>query len=65
MQHAREQWQVHLRAAADVNDRGLRELPIEANYVGKYVQTSRNEIVEVRLTETDRQECVVLTKGIE
>lgn len=46
-------------------DRGLRELPIEANYVGKYVQTSQNESVEVRLTETDRQECVVLTKGIE
>jgi len=45
-------------------DRGLRELPIEANYVGKHVQTSQHESVEVRLAETDRQECVVLTSGI-
>jgi pyrimidine operon attenuation protein/uracil phosphoribosyltransferase len=46
-------------------DRGLRELPIEANYVGKYVQTTENESIEVRLPETDQQECVVLTKKIE
>jgi pyrimidine operon attenuation protein/uracil phosphoribosyltransferase len=46
-------------------DRGLRELPIEANYVGKYVQTTENESIEVRLAETDQQECVVLAKKIE
>jgi pyrimidine operon attenuation protein/uracil phosphoribosyltransferase len=46
-------------------DRGLRELPIEANYVGKYMQTSENESVEVQLAETDQQECVVLTRKIE
>lgn len=34
-------------------DRGHRELPIRADYVGKNVPTSRNEIVVVHLSETD------------
>lgn len=34
-------------------DRGHRELPIRADYVGKNLPTSRNEIVRVRLTEVD------------
>lgn len=34
-------------------DRGHRELPIRADYVGKNLPTSRNERVHVRLTETD------------
>lgn len=34
-------------------DRGHRELPIRADYVGKNVPTSRKELVEVRLQETD------------
>ncbi|HHV59998.1 MAG TPA: bifunctional pyr operon transcriptional regulator/uracil phosphoribosyltransferase PyrR [Clostridiaceae bacterium] len=34
-------------------DRGHRELPIRADYVGKNVPTSRNEIVSVRLYEID------------
>ena len=34
-------------------DRGHRELPIKADYVGKNVPTSLKEIVTVRLTETD------------
>ena len=34
-------------------DRGHRELPIKADYVGKNVPTSRKESVHVRLTETD------------
>ncbi len=34
-------------------DRGHRELPIRADYVGKNVPTSLNEIVEVRLKEVD------------
>jgi pyrimidine operon attenuation protein/uracil phosphoribosyltransferase len=46
-------------------DRGLRELPIEANYVGKFVQTTETESIEVRLTETDQRESVVLTTKIE
>lgn len=34
-------------------DRGHRELPIAANYVGKNVPTSRNEFVAVRVEEID------------
>lgn len=34
-------------------DRGHRELPIKADYVGKNVPTSRRETVQVKLTETD------------
>lgn len=34
-------------------DRGHRELPIRADYVGKNVPTSRNEIVHVKLVEFD------------
>jgi pyrimidine operon attenuation protein/uracil phosphoribosyltransferase len=43
-------------------DRGLRELPIQADYVGKHIQTSDDEIVEVRLEEEDQEERVVLLK---
>ncbi len=45
-------------------DRGHRELPIEANYVGKHVQTLGNEVVEVQLTETDQHECVLLVETV-
>jgi Pyrimidine operon attenuation protein/uracil phosphoribosyltransferase len=41
-------------------DRGHRELPIRADYVGKNVPTSRREIVAVQLKDTDRTEQVVL-----
>ncbi|MGB9886219.1 MAG: bifunctional pyr operon transcriptional regulator/uracil phosphoribosyltransferase PyrR [Moorellales bacterium] len=41
-------------------DRGHRELPIRADYVGKNVPTSKTEIVEVRLPETDGVEEVVI-----
>ncbi len=41
-------------------DRGHRELPIEASFIGKTVQTSETEIVEVRLQETDGEERVML-----
>lgn len=34
-------------------DRGHRELPIRADYVGKNVPTSRTELIEVRLPEFD------------
>ena len=36
-------------------DRGHRELPIRADYVGKNVPTSRSELIEVRLPEYDGQ----------
>ena len=43
-------------------DRGHRELPIRADYVGKNVPTSLSEIVAVRFTETDGEENVALEK---
>jgi pyrimidine operon attenuation protein / uracil phosphoribosyltransferase len=43
-------------------DRGHRELPIEARYVGRMVQTSRNEIIEVKLQEIDNMEKVLLVE---
>ena len=41
-------------------DRGHRELPIQADYVGKYIQTSDSEIIKVMLSEFDDEEQVVL-----
>ena len=41
-------------------DRGHRELPVEATYVGRKVQTGSNEIIEVRLREVDDAEQVML-----
>ena len=41
-------------------DRGHRELPIRADYVGKNVPTAQSESVEVRLTEDDGEEGVNL-----
>jgi pyrimidine operon attenuation protein/uracil phosphoribosyltransferase len=41
-------------------DRGHRELPIEATYVGRKVQTNSNEIIEVKLREVDDAEKVLL-----
>ncbi len=43
-------------------DRGHRELPIQADYVGKHIQTADDETVEVRLDEEDQEERVVLLK---
>lgn len=45
-------------------DRGHRELPIKADYVGKNVPTSSSELVEVRLTEADGKDEVVLCENI-
>jgi pyrimidine operon attenuation protein / uracil phosphoribosyltransferase len=43
-------------------DRGHRELPIKADYVGKNVPTSHTESVAVRLVETDGSDEVVIEK---
>jgi pyrimidine operon attenuation protein / uracil phosphoribosyltransferase len=43
-------------------DRGHRELPIEAAFVGRKVQTTANEIIEVRLNGVDEQEQVMLVE---
>lgn len=45
-------------------DRGHRELPIEATFVGRYVQTSDTEIIEVRLNEVDPEERVMLVERV-
>ena len=50
--------QVHL---AVLVDRGHRELPIRADYVGKNIPTSHGERVQVRLAEIDGKDEVVLT----
>jgi pyrimidine operon attenuation protein / uracil phosphoribosyltransferase len=41
-------------------DRGHRELPIEAAFIGRVVQTTMNEVIEVKLTEIDNAEKVLL-----
>jgi pyrimidine operon attenuation protein / uracil phosphoribosyltransferase len=46
-------------------DRGHRELPIQANYVGRILQTTDNEIIEVRLREVDNQERVMLCERVQ
>jgi pyrimidine operon attenuation protein/uracil phosphoribosyltransferase len=43
-------------------DRGHRELPIRADYVGKNVPTARSEEVAVLLDEVDGTDAVVLRK---
>src|SRR5512144_1164782 len=45
-------------------DRGWRELPIEARFVGRMVQTTPNEIIEVKLQEVDNMEKVLLVEKI-
>lgn len=45
-------------------DRGHRELPIEAAFIGRSVETSDSEIVEVRLQEIDAEERVVLVDRV-
>jgi pyrimidine operon attenuation protein/uracil phosphoribosyltransferase len=44
-------------------DRGHRELPIRADYVGKNVPTARNEQIVVLLAETDGRDGVALQRG--
>jgi len=44
-------------------DRGHRELPIRADFVGKNLPTSRSERVDVHLVETDGEDAVILTGG--
>jgi len=41
-------------------DRGHRELPVEATFIGRTVQTTDNEVIEVKLNEIDQAEKVLL-----
>jgi pyrimidine operon attenuation protein/uracil phosphoribosyltransferase len=43
-------------------DRGHRELPIEATYIGRHVPTSSREIIEVKFREIDNDEQVLLVE---
>ena len=43
-------------------DRGHRELPIEARFIGRTVQTSDTEIIEVKFQEIDNMEKVLLVE---
>lgn len=43
-------------------DRGHRELPIRADYVGKNVPTSRNEVISVNLKEIDGENKVIISE---
>ena len=44
-------------------DRGHRELPIRADYVGKNIPTSQSEEIEVLVTEVDGKDSVNITNG--
>ena len=46
-------------------DRGHRELPIQADVVGKKVPTAATEVVEVRFVETDDEQEVILLDRVE
>jgi pyrimidine operon attenuation protein/uracil phosphoribosyltransferase len=43
-------------------DRGNRELPIQADFVGKHLPTAKNESVQVNLKEIDGNDAVSITK---
>ena len=45
-------------------DRGHRELPIEARFVGRVVQTTDSEIIEVKFQEIDGMEKVLLVEKV-
>ncbi|MGQ4807932.1 Bifunctional protein pyrR [Candidatus Entotheonellaceae bacterium PAL068K] len=49
---------------AVIVDRGHRELPIRADYVGKNLPTARDEQVHVLLREVDGEEAVVIYAGV-
>ena len=43
-------------------DRGHRELPIQADYIGKVLPTSKREIIEVKLKEVDGMDEVIIVE---
>jgi pyrimidine operon attenuation protein/uracil phosphoribosyltransferase len=52
-----------IRAALDLVDRGQRELPIRADYVGKNLPTAKAQSVKVHLTEIDGVDEVLVESG--
>ncbi|MEE8419267.1 MAG: bifunctional pyr operon transcriptional regulator/uracil phosphoribosyltransferase PyrR [Dehalococcoidales bacterium] len=45
-------------------DRGHRELPIRADYIGKNIPSARHEDIQVKLTEIDGIDEVIILKGV-
>jgi pyrimidine operon attenuation protein/uracil phosphoribosyltransferase len=45
-------------------DRGHRELPIEANFVGKKLATKDHEVVEVKLNEIDDEDAIYVMEKV-
>ena len=45
-------------------DRGHRELPIEANFIGKKIATKDNEVVEVKLNEIDGEDAIYVMEKV-
>lgn len=43
-------------------DRGHREVPIRADFVGKNIPTSRKEIIEVKLNEIDNKDEIIIAE---
>ena len=46
-------------------DRGHRELPIRADYVGKNVPTAKSEIIDVNFLETDGYDEVLIKERVD
>ncbi|MGH9711535.1 MAG: phosphoribosyltransferase family protein, partial [Candidatus Acidiferrales bacterium] len=46
-------------------DRGHRELPVEASFIGRTVETTDAEIIEVRLNEIDKEERVMVMDRVD
>ncbi len=44
-------------------DRGNRELPIKADYVGREIETTLNQRVEVKIKEIDKDDKIILIEG--
>ena len=55
----------HAIQLAVLVDRGHRELPIRADYVGKNVPTSSKEIISVLIQEIDNEDRVVIREEAE
>ena len=56
---------MHSIQLAVMVDRGHRELPIEANFIGKKIATKDNEVVEVKLQEIDGEDAVYVMEKSE
>jgi len=45
-------------------DRGHREIPVAASYIGRLIETTASEIIEVKFREIDEQERVLLVERV-